>query len=138
MASLNFDELETVEVTLGGKVFMLKPQRRSLLQRILGEAFKELPTDEKDDWVEGMFKNFERQLPVFPLLFGFEDTKSTEFKEALAHLKEWLSPAAAVQVFNSWWELNKVSDFFLRGGMALYPPNLVEVQKERFQEEVGS
>ena len=135
--TINFDELEQVECVIGGRTFILKPQRRSLLQRILTEAFKEHENNDKDSLVDGMFKNFERQLPTFPLMFGYEDPKSEEYKDTLTHFKEWLTPKIAESAFETWWILNGVEDFFLRAGMALYPPNLVEGMRERFKEEVS-
>ncbi len=135
---LQLDALEEIECPIGGRTFTLKPQRRAVLQRVLAEAFKDHETDEKTGLVEGMFKNFERQLPVFPVMFGYENPKSDDYKEALTHLQEWLSPSAAATIFKEWWALNGVEDFFLRAGMPLYPPNMVQGLKERFEDEVTS
>ncbi|HET7100673.1 MAG TPA: hypothetical protein VFJ52_05945 [Terriglobia bacterium] len=124
----NFDEDEIVTVTFGGRDFVIRPQRRALIERILDMAYKE---ETEGSSIKDFFKNWDRQFPIFALIFGYEEMKSEETKEVLKHLESHMPLKAGPICFEDWWNVNQIQDFFLRGGMPLYPVSLVpRLEKE--------
>lgn len=132
---VNLDEVEEVEVQVGGKLFVIRPQRRALLERIMDAAYKE---ESEGSSIKDFFKNWDRQFPVFALIFGYEDLKSEETKAVLKHLEEHLTPRGAIAAFEIWWKTNGIDDFFIRGGMPLYPVSLVPRLQEELKETLST
>src|SRR6185437_7939765 len=111
---IDFDDEAVVTVVIGKREFTIRPQRRALIEKIMDSAYK--------DQVEGssikdFFKNWDRQFPLFALIFGYEDLKAVEREDVLKHLEQHVSPRAACRVFEEWWAAKGIQDFFRRGGM---------------------
>jgi hypothetical protein len=128
---IDFDDDAVVTVVIGKKEFTIRPQRRALIEKIMDAAYKD---QEEGSSIKDFFKNWDRQFPLFALIFGYEDLKAEETKEALKHLEQHLSPRAACRVFEEWWNANGIQDFFLRGGMPLYPVSLVPRLEQELNE----
>src|SRR5690242_15219338 len=102
----NFDEDQIVTVTFGGREFTIRPQRRALIEKIMDLAY---PKDEPEDQgLKDMFKHWDRQFPVFALIFGYEDLKAEETKEVLKHLEQHMPLKAGPICFEDWWNLNEI------------------------------
>lgn len=123
---LNLDQDDTVEVTLGGKPFILRQQRRALIEQVIRLVYTEMPEidEEKErtneETMQLLFENWERSLPAFPLILGVEPGDAA-YKETLAHLEEHLTFAKAQVLFNRWYVLNEVERFFGFLGNPLIP-----------------
>ncbi len=143
--SLNLDETVEIPVTLAGRNFVLSQQRRSVILKIIkfvttnGMSEGQKPEEDKDD-AALLETNFDATLPFIALMFGYEQKDSTT-KEVIAFLKEHLRPAKALQVFQAWWRLNEVDDFFIRQGNVLMDPDVAQWMKTQrralAQEPVG-
>lgn len=129
---IDLDQVITIPVMLGAREFTVTQQRRALIERVLCESNRDLQTTqapESEDGrtlIETMFANFDDSLPVIALIFGCE-TLGKERDELIAFLKEHLNPDGAIRIFETWWEINRIEDFFLRGGKAVMPPYIVRI-----------
>lgn len=142
---LNLDADSEIQVTLGGKPFVIRQQRRALIEKILHavndagdqvmaalraqaeklDALEEAgKTEEYDattqvrETIQQSGEAWERSLPVFALIFGFEPGDA-EYGAVLAHLTEHLSFSKGEQIYNAWHDLNEVRRFFERRGNPL-------------------
>ena len=135
--SLNLDETKEVPVILAGKTFKLTQQRRSILQRIAkfihtnGESEGAKPKDGADD-SEIMETNLENSLPLVALMFGYEK-KDAETKEVIELLRAHLDHRKILKVFQEWWALNEMDDFFIRRGNMLMDPDIARWMKTQRQ-----
>src|SRR6185437_1013207 len=128
---IDFDDEAVVTVVIGKREFTIRPQRRALIEKIMDAAYKD---QEEGSSIKDFFKNWDRQFPLFALIFGYEDLKAEETKEVLKHLEQHMGPRVAVECFRLWWETNGIQDFFLRGGMPLYPVSLVPRLEQELNE----
>lgn len=140
---LNLDCDDTVEVTLGGKQFTIKQQRKALIERVVRLVYLETGTDEdkeltNEQTVQLLFDNWEKSLPAFALILGVEP-EDTAYKETMAHLEEHLTFAKAQILFNRWYELNEVERFFAFLGNPLIPMRTYQrLLQEQIVEAVNS
>jgi hypothetical protein len=138
---LALDQVEEVEVRLPGRIYTLRQDRRAMIERVLGtvaaveengrpepvaEGDGEVKVSETDkQYVSRIFGIFEKCIHIFPLIFGFEDESADDFKLCLTHLTENLTADKAAQIYEAWWDLNRIGDFFVREGNVLLPPEVV-------------
>lgn len=167
---LNLDDDRERPVLLGGREFLIRPQRCAILQQVamaigraqdaaaklvqqgvrgdlieevtgrladalaatelqraheiiestLTDLAKEQGGEEfsMERFSKAAFQNFEEQLPVIALILGF-DSKHAEYPEVLAHLQEHLTFDRGQRIFEVWWEVNRVDDFFAYAGNVL-------------------
>ena len=142
---LDLDQVKTIPVKIGGKSFEITQQSRPMIQRVLAYVNDEVASKIKEEkegeevaLTELLFDNFDSQLPAIALIFGFDPDKK-EGKEVVSHLKEHLRHSGAIRVFDRWWDLNEIDDFFVRGGKPLMNREMVEVVrrvKEKAIQEV--
>jgi hypothetical protein len=130
---LNLDETIEIPVSLAGRQFVLSQQRRSVILKIIkfvttnGASEGNKPVEGLED-AALLESNFDNTLPFIALMFGFEQ-KDTTTKETIAFLKEHLRPAQALKIFEAWWRLNEVDDFFIRQGNVLMDPDVAQWMK---------
>lgn len=129
---LNLDEVQTVEVILGGRSFRITQQRRAILEKVLKIAHEEGQVAREGDdrpLSERLFENWDAALPAFALILG-EEEGTPGFDATVAHLEEHLRVPAALQIYEAWWELNQIQGFFDRGGRPLLPPYILKALQD--------
>lgn len=126
---INLDEEGVVRFTLGGRPFEVRQQRRSILEKVLRAIYAretdpvdKLPEQAEDNmqFLEGCFANWRDRTATFALILGFEED-SPERAAILEHLEEHLTFPRAKWVFQEWWRLNELVDFFGLGGNPMVP-----------------
>lgn len=154
---LNLDQDDTVEVTLGGRSFTLRQQRRALIEQIVTgvqqterQRDDALPPKPDDDDVTGnlawqekrtqaFFENWESALPLYALIFSVEP-KDPEHASVLEHLKEHLTFPKAQLIYDRWHQLNQIDRFFDLKGSPMVPEttyqNYLEIRKEAIMQFV--
>lgn len=128
---LDFDTNAEVQVKLGGREFVIKEQRFAVIARILRISQvgdKDWPDDTKQEQI--MEANWEECLPAFAMILGAEDDTSEAHAALIAHLHQHLRIRPAIQIYNTWWEVNEVDDFLVRNGMMLVAPAVAASIKE--------
>ena len=135
---LDFDQVVEVPVKLGGREFKLTQQSWPTIKRIIKFVNTDAGTPEKEeqDLTDLMASKFEASLPVIALMFGFEQDDTTK-QEVVDFLQLHMTPRQALAVFQTWWKLNEVDDFFDRGGRILTHPEIVELIKRAKAEAVA-
>jgi hypothetical protein len=134
---VNLDAADTTTFTIGARDFVVRPQRRALIEKVMEAAYQaETEGSEQSTFVQSLFKNWDRQFPMFALIFGYEDPKDPETKGVLKHLEQHLSPRGGVEVFKDWWEINGIDDFFIRGGRPMMPLDIVESLRSGLREKM--
>ena len=131
--TLNLDEVQTIDVILGGRPFKISQDRRAVIERVLRVAHEEgKPPTESDErsLSERLFENWEAALPAFALILGSEEGDS-DHQAVVQHLREHLTVPAALQIYEAWWDINQVEAFFVRGGRPLLPPYIVKALQEQ-------
>lgn len=160
---LNLDADETVSVTLGGQQFIIKQQRRAVIDRVIDitetidqriEGMRKAATLDKTEgetdeayqvrldahdeaWVRDKMRitreNWETSIPAFCLIFGVEPGDEA-YGATLAHLQEHLTFSKANRIYDAWFELNRVTDFFNWVGTPLVARNLYEQYLQKREE----
>lgn len=131
-----------MEVILNGRAFFLRQQCARLVQQVLEasgvDTDREIANDDTPTAIRSMFSNWNAQIKAVAQMFGYEDgvegcDKDT-YAEVIVHLQAHLTPAQAIKIFNAWWEVNEITDFFARGGKVLMPAAEAEaIEKIRRQ-----
>lgn len=149
--ALNLDANE-VAVTVGGRGFVLKQQAKAPLMRVLNaifnsdneelEAAKEGESEASlsENVAETFMKEWDKALPIFAMMFGFDPKQEDTWTEALQFLEEHLAPMAGVKVFHAWWGLNEIDSFFMRCGRTLVHPSMereIEAEVRRRTQEAA-
>lgn len=138
-AILDLDQTVEVTVKVGGREFKLTQQSYPTIRKVIqfvngggGVA----ADGENSDWTEIMDQNYLASLPVVALLFGYE-TENPEKEAVVQFLTGHLTPHKVVQIFQTWWKINEVDDFFDRAGKMLMHPDLVAGIKAEKAKEFG-
>ena len=124
---LDLDEVGSRTVKLGGVQYTIRQQRQAVLERVLKFAHTDVQAPEGDDraFAEMLFQNWDASLPFFALILGCEEPAAQE--ECVAHLKANLTIPAALTIYETWWEINRIEDFFGRGGRPMLPPYIMRL-----------
>lgn len=123
---IDLDAEGVIAVTLGGRQFEVRQQRRAVLERVLRAIYAreqdaKLPEDaDTSQFLESCFANWRDRAPTFALILGYEEG-NPDLPGVLAHLEEHLTFPRAKRVFDAWWELNQLVDFFALGGNPMIP-----------------
>ena len=127
---LDLDEIGSVSIKLGGKEFKIGQQRQAILERVLRFAHTDPKVEEGEDrsFADLLFANWDDALPYFALILGFE--KEDEQADCVLHLKEYLTIPAALTIYETWWEVNRIEDFFNRGSRPMLPPYILKMLAE--------
>jgi len=138
---LDFDDVQPVEVRIGGKVFVLRPQSASVIQKVLEyssvDAERPINTEEtgaeqnKDprQAIRDGFSTWNDNVAAVALMLGV-DTSTQEGRTEQAHLEEHLSPRVIMGIFERWWEVNEVDAFLERGFRVLMPVDYLRRLRE--------
>lgn len=140
---LDLDQIVSIPVKLAGREFKLTQQSQPVILRVLKFVNEEVEPEEKPEenqekesgFTDAMARNLERALPYVALMFGYEQDDTTK-EEVVAFLKEHLHPSKAIVIFQTWWQLNEVDDFFARGGKVMMHPDLAASIKKSIRSEV--
>lgn len=131
LKALDFDTIQPVEVKLGGRLFAIRPQPASVVQKVLEyssvDQEREIVKEGDEDprrFVRGVFGNWPDTVAAVALMLDVrpETMPTAELQETRDFLQEHLRPAVASQVFETWWEVNEIDDFFERSGRVLASP----------------
>lgn len=127
---LDFDDVRPVIVKIAGRTFSLSPQSASTVQKVLEyssvDAERIIDTGEtvegKDprQFVRDVFSTWDDTVAATALMLGMGPDTAEHTKD-LAFLKEHLSPAMVIKIYERWWEVNEVDAFFARSGRVLMP-----------------
>lgn len=122
---LDLDDDGALEVRLGGQIFWLRQQRRAVLEKVVKSIYPEespaLPEQATNQqFLEHASQTWEDTIPTFALMLGVEEA-DTNYAATVDHLHLHLTFPKAKKVFEAWWALNRVEDFFLHAGNPLIP-----------------
>lgn len=134
---LDFDDVLPVEVRLGGRSFAIRPQSAAIVQKVLEYSSvdsdrpigaEEADTGEGKDprrFVRDVFSTWDDTVAATAWMLGVEAGG-----EEYAHLQAHLRPGVVMRVYQEWWRINEIDDFFERGGRALMPLDTVQRLQE--------
>lgn len=138
---MNLDDSPEIDVVLGGRHFILQQQRFGLIQKILAisdrieEAVTQEPDESDTDYQIRVYRErWEDTVPAFAYIFGFEKPDTEEGQAILTHLHAYLSIPKAIKIWERWYSINQIDDFFVRGGRILMKPWMVEAYQKAKQE----
>lgn len=123
---INLDDEGVVEFTLGGRPFAIRQQRRAVLEKVLRHLYAReqsgaVAADATiDQFVDSCFGSWRDCVPTLALMLGIEEDDPNRTK-LVDHLDEHLSWSRAKWVFQQWWGLNGLVDFFALGGNPMVP-----------------
>jgi len=127
---LNLDLDDTIQVTLGGREYILRQQRRAIIERVVravklveDQMFAEDDSGKERTGEENLalvFGNWDQAFPAFALMLGVEPSDAN-YQDTLNHLTEHLTFPKAHAIFNAWYDLNQVRRFFIYLGNPLIP-----------------
>lgn len=133
-----------IEVDIDGRAFVLKQMPRLPLQKIIDLLYVQPPEEKgkkkERTYTESIFADCDHSFPIVARMLGFDPDKGQEakadFNEVVQYLNEHLPPMAAARLYEQWYELNELDDFFARFGKTLLDPKLaVRLKEEHLQDQ---
>ena|SRR6185436_2555988 len=121
------DLCKSWSVEIGEREFFVKPLPFPRLKEIMeivhtddGEATEEevVAEEAKKSFIDMLFSDWEKSLPVFCLILGYEKDKG-DYETVYNHLHQCLTPPDALGVYDKFWEVNRLEDFLNRAGRLL-------------------
>lgn len=137
LSALDFDAFTPVPVKLGGRSFMIRPQSAAMIQRVLEyssvDTDRPIRTEGEDTgqgkdpraFVRDAFSTWADTVAATAHMLGLQPG-TPEYDDGYAHLTEHLRPGAVMKIYETWWRVNEIDDFFERGGRALMPLDYLE------------
>lgn len=146
---LNLDETSGVDVVLGGRHFTIQQQRFAMVQRVLAisdqneRAISKQEGEQETEFQERIFaERWQDTILACAYMLGVEEPASVDGSKDLAFIEHHLSIPRAIQIWEKWYEVNQINDFFVRGGRVLMKPWMVEafqkVQQDALLEALNS
>lgn len=128
---LDLDATPVVPVKLGGHHFEIRQQDFPTLltvAKFVSRGFLDSGEPEEGQPKATLIEQMERSLneakPIVALMLGAKDDTERNIVDAK------LTSPGAIKIFEKWWAVNEMDDFFLRQGNLLLHPRLVESQIE--------
>jgi hypothetical protein len=132
---LDLDAGKTIPVKIGDREFVLRRQRRAILEKVVRamqseeDRSTEMPESEDKDKGQKIltisFQRWANAIPIIALMFGYEEDNK-ETPEIINHLEEFLSFPDAIEIYTAWYGLNRLDGFFWRVGNPFLLDSLVE------------
>lgn len=126
---IDLDDVGSVSIKLGGEEYQIRQQRQAIIEKVLRFAHEDPKLDDgevtEENFAEVLFRNWDAALPTLALCLGCEGEPAVA--GCVEHLKEHLTIPAALRIWDLWWEINRIQDFFNRGGRALLPPYILDL-----------
>lgn len=126
---IDLDDVGSVSIKLGGEEYQIRQQRQAIIEKVLRFAHEDPKMDDgevnEENFAEVLFRNWDAALPTLALCLGCEGEAAVT--GCVKHLKEHLTIPGALRIWELWWEINRIQDFFNRGGRALLPPYILDL-----------
>lgn len=125
---LDFDKIEFRPVRFHQKDLKIRQDRRAVIERVLRQCHLVTQKEEDGDraLADVLFENYDDSIPTLLLILGF-DNDSPDWQEMFAAMRDDMPPTRAREIFETWWDLNQINDFFMRGGKPILPPYIVNL-----------
>jgi len=128
-------------VSIGEREFWVKPLPFPRLKEIVALVMREeeatmTPEGEvvtTKPIVDLLFEDWEKSLHVFCLIFGYEET-SPDYHVIHTHLHDYLTNPDALEIYDRFYEVNRLEDFFNRGGRLLLTSKQVQMIRDTPQD----
>ena len=127
---LDLDSDDSIQITLAGREFTLRQQRRAIIERVVRavqaveeQTFAKTEAERQrtpDEELGTVFSNWDQALPTYALMLGHEPG-DVDYADVLNYLEWHLTFPKAQVIFNAWYDLNQVRRFFIYLGNPLIP-----------------